>query len=200
VLLRGGLVSFTRAMFTAVQGGATVLSAYLTARDVMAFANGNVALTPIAQMDDSGNAAANEDFIDAPEDGLASRTRLGNGLLTAGDPPFGGQLTVATSLSGQAHTPISASGIQGTATVDDVVAAVLAPNGTTAEYALERLGPSTFQGELNCLGAVGNYRISVYSRDRNGTLSEPLRTTLTQSANAPSTCATLDVLFRNGFE
>jgi hypothetical protein len=200
VLQRTGRISFTRALFSAIQSGVSLRSAYFSAASALAFKAGNIA-RPMAQIDDTGNGVANEELIDALEDGLAGRTRLGNGLLTAGDPPFAASMTVATSLSGQATAQLEVSGVYGTASVAEVTALLRSPSGATSEFVLDRSGAASFGGLLNCLATeTGTYSLSVYARDGNGALSQPLRAEIVQNATAVPGCALLGPIFKDGFE
>jgi sugar lactone lactonase YvrE len=179
-----GEISFSRAFWTQVANGANLLSAYLHASSSIRFSCWN----QNALLDDDGSGTGNQ----ASDGALARITRIGSGVVFASDPPLIGSVSPAQNLSGKTSAVIAATGVTSTRAIDRVWAVITPPDYSTDSAAsmvtdlpvltLVRKKAGQYQATYNDFSTPGVYQVTVYAVDKDGNVSVPKGTTVTQAA------------------
>ncbi|MBI4558444.1 MAG: 6-bladed beta-propeller [Candidatus Hydrogenedentes bacterium] len=187
--LSNGDVSFSNFFWRRVLNGSDLERAFKHAAVAMKFSTGG----QNAQLDDNANGVANE-----REDGIVSRaTRLGAGILLAGDDPLIGSVTPEQTLSGELSTTLWADQVTTTGTIARVWA-VITPPGFSARKAaksvkaitdlptveLNPAGDNRYEGTYDGFTQEGEFAIAVFARDTDGAVSLPLPTKVVQTQAA----------------
>ncbi len=186
-----GDISFSMFFWQQIINGTNIRDAYLHCKWAIEFATqsapgGHI----IAQMDDNGNGIANE----KTDKLLAFDTRIGTGIMLAGDAPLTGSISPETTLNGETSAVIRAENVTTTGELQKVWAVITPPgyiqNPETPltdlpVVELLPVGDNRFEGTYDGFMLLGIYEISVFAIDKNGNLSSPKTTRFTQTTVGP---------------
>jgi sugar lactone lactonase YvrE len=179
-----GTVSYSTLFWHEIKNGAQLRQAHAYAKASIRFWSEG----PVATLDDNGNGTSNEKTDGA----IAQTTRLGVAAILAGNDPVIGTVSPATNLSGSLSAELWAEPVTSTTSIDRVWA-VIAPPGLSAANAdiealtdlpvVELVGAKDgrFEGSFDGFDERGDYFISIFARDADGSIGRPSNTSVFQA-------------------
>jgi len=174
--LVGGAVSFSSYFWGQVANAATVRRAFLQAKDAISHAGAGQE----AHIDDNGNGIGNEKY-----DGvLADKTVIGAGIILAGDAPVIGAVCPAQTVTDTGPVTLWAENVTTTGILDRVWAVVTPPgypDPPMIEIELVAVG-NRYEGTFGDFPDYGDYKVTFYARDLEGSLSKPVSTSIKQES------------------
>ena len=177
-----GALSFSYFFWGNIFNGMTVGNAFFSARNATRYAYSNQ--SPL--LDDNGNGIGNED-----DDGLAARDiHIGNGVVSADDLPIIGSPVPIRHLYGEDSVIFSVNDVTDASGISRVWAILTPPNREIADPSIPILeidtsefiltDDSRYEGEVKGLGTIGTYTLAIFAKDKNNTISLPVRTQIIQ--------------------
>ncbi len=188
----GGTLSFSYLFWGNIFNGMNLWDAFLYARNSIQYTYTNQ--TPM--LDDNGNGVGNES-----EDGeIAGATRVGIGLVSAGDIPVVGAVSPDRTIdNGDAFASIRADNVTDANGISRVWAVITPPNYQTGDprdpvlsmpiLEMTLKEGARYEGVYTGFNVNGVYNIGVYASDRYGAVSLPVQTTVTQTQGVTSHAA-----------
>lgn len=179
-------LSFSNYFWRRVLNGATVEQAFTHAAIAMDFS-----ASQHAELDDNGDG-----IFDTRTDGvLARRTRLGAGVLLAGDDPLIGRVNPERTLNGESSATLWAEDVTTTGTIEAVYAVIQFPGdakdddctgkGVDVVELLPRDG--RYEGRYDSFTEPGEYEVVMVAVDNEDAVSLPEPTRVNQTMGGDGT-------------
>lgn len=193
-----GTLSFSFLFWGHIFNGMSLSDAFYSTQNEIEFTYG---MAQIPQMDDNGNGIGNED-----EDGfLAEKMTIGNGIVSAEDLPVIKEISPEQNLAGETFSTIFAENVTDTNGIMRVWAVITPPGISVDDPSLPVLdlpllemapaGENRYEGVYSDFTKKGTYRVAVFAKDKNNTLSLPVVTKVIQHGIKNATQAFCDESF-----
>ncbi|QTA80470.1 NHL repeat-containing protein [Desulfonema limicola] len=193
-----GDISFSQFFWNRIANGSSIYTAFVHAKNAIWFAAG----TQTAQIEDNGNGIGNEKY-----DGILARKVIpGTGIFLTGNSPAANGISSNQSLFGQVTASIEIENINTTGEIEKVWAVINPPvEFQIPGESLENLpvieldnSSGTFKGTYDNFTSYGDYKITAYVKDKQGNISEPLTSVITQET-APDVFEDDNTAFQAGY-
>jgi hypothetical protein len=183
----GGDISFSAFFWRQVFNGANVRDAVANATNAIGYLGRGQ--TPL--LDDNGNGIGNEPGLDGR---MARNYTIGFGIRLFGDAPVIGEVPQEKTLTGESSSLIWVEDVTTTGTIESVWAVITPPGFASGHFhssdsdlptlVLHPAGNGRYEATYTNFTRFGIYRVAVYARDTNGSISFHKETTVAQTMGA----------------
>ncbi|MFH0813304.1 MAG: C13 family peptidase [Pseudomonadota bacterium] len=177
-----GSISFSNYFWNHIFNGLAVYDAFNLTRQAI----GQISGYQNPLLDGNGNGIGNE----AADEVLARTTYIGNGTVIPGEAPVIGGVSPAQTINGASSALLYADNVTDADGIARVWAVITPPGFSSSSpdtpvtdlpiLEMNLVGGNRYQGTSTAFTEPGTYNVAIFAMDRNGIISLPKQTTVSQ--------------------